>query len=194
MILTQHEHAHPFAVFTIDDVFSEKEIKFLRDFVETQLRKPVRNFTNSDFQNGKIVESTVSKIIYNKIQPVLPESYTDGKGEQWEFTGISKTVMFANVKPGKQFDLHTDTGCEFDIQSNTCSKYTVLVYLNDDFTGGTTTFYSDQFDELFAIFPRTGRILCFDIDMFHKGDMVGSGSKLWVGSELISRCISSPIA
>lgn len=191
-IVTQHLPNKPFAVFTID-VLSNDEIQNLRDFVDTQLHNSVRNFTNSDFLNGRLVEPTISERIYNKILPFLPEIYTDFKDKHWEFVRISKTVMFANVEPGKHFGLHTDTGCEFDLRDNTCSKYTVLVYLNDDFMGGSTTFYSDDFDKLFAITPRVGRILCFDIDMFHKGEVVSGGSKVWIGSELVCRCVSSSI-
>ena len=39
----------------------------------------------------------------------------------------------------------------------------------------------DDFVETVCIRPKTGRILVFDIDRFHKADVVESGTKTWLG-------------
>lgn len=46
-----------------------------------------------------------------------------------------KYIMYAKIKSGEFFGLHTDTGCEYDIIKNKYSKYTVITYLNDDYEG-----------------------------------------------------------
>lgn len=185
-MLTQCVHDKPFSVFTIDNAFTDEELTKLSGFVTEKLTgNVVRSFTNSDFLNGKMVDPTISHLLFSRIQPFLPNTYEDHKGATWKYVGATKTIMFAKVASGKHFGIHTDTGCEYDKVRNLFSKYTVLVYLNDNFTGGHTTFFSDDFQKLFSVAPKRGRILCFDIDMFHKGDEVHTGSKLWVGTEVI---------
>ena len=162
-------HKKPFKVFTIDNAFSAAELSNLALYVHGELDKPQRTFTNSDFQNGKTVNKFISKFIFKKIKPFIPS----------ESLNVIQTIMFARVHTGKFFGVHTDTG--YDINS----KYTVLLYLNDDFEGGSTSFYDDNLTEkLFEIKPVKGRILCFDIDLFHSGDIVTKGTKLWIGTEL----------
>lgn len=179
-MVTQYAN-EPFKVFTMDDVFTEDEITNFKQYVIGQLTTPTRNFTNSDFLNGKIVNKDISRLIYTRIQPYLPNAYQN----TWQFVGSIDTIMCAQVNAGKQFGIHTDTGCEYDTKNNRFSKFTVLIYLNDDFEGGHTTFYSQTFKELFKVAPKRGRVLCFDIDEFHKGEMVTKGIKLWIGTELV---------
>ncbi len=174
----------PYEVFTIDDLFTNEEIDGLAAFVVDAFDKPVRNFTNNDFDNGKLVQPETSGFIYDRLKPFLPDKY-DGAEGAWTFEGVINTIMFAKVQKGKQFGIHTDTGYEYNVATNRFSKYTLLLYLNEDFEGGSTTFFSDRFEELFSVIPKKGRVLCFDIDMFHKGDVVSNGEKLWIGTELV---------
>lgn len=151
-------HKKPFQIFTIDNAFSDEELSDLTLYVHSELDKQEqRTFTSSDFQNGKTVNKNIANSIYDKIKPFII----------YEPLDVIQTIMFARV--------HTDTGYDNN------SKYTVLVYLNDDFEGGSTSFYDDNLTEkLFEIQPVKGRILCFDIDLFHSGDMITKGTKLWI--------------
>ena len=40
-----------------------------------------------------------------------------------------------------EFGLHTDTGIYYNKEENLQGKYTLLVYLNDNYEGGETIFY-----------------------------------------------------
>lgn len=184
MTLTQYSD-FAFEVFTIDDVFTDNELHDLYNHVDFLVNEKPRNFTTSDFVNGKVVHPCISNMLYSKISAHLPQSYTDRNGRTWQYEGAADTVMFAVVDKNKHFGIHTDTGCVHDIANNLYSKYTVLLYLNDDYEGGCTSFYSDTFDENFKVLPKKGRILCFDIDLFHRGEPVLSGSKRWIGTELV---------
>lgn len=174
----------PFEVFTIDNLFTEEELIEFRTFIENT---PTcgRTFTNSEFVNGKIVHEDYSKKIYSKLKKWLPIEYCDNCHISWSYEGTTKVVMFANIQPNQQFGIHTDTGYEYDKVKNLYSKYTLFIYLNDDYEGGTTTFYTDDFIERFKVQPKKGRLLCFDIDLFHSGDKVYNGNKMWIGTELV---------
>jgi hypothetical protein len=183
-MLTQYTKI-PFEVFTLDNVLSDEELTYLTEFVDSQSNINCRTFTNSDFINGKLVEPSISKLLYTKVQPFLPNMYIDSKCSKWKYKGSTDTIMFAKILPGKHFGIHTDTGCEYDRILNKYSKYTMLLYLNDDFKGGHTVFYNDNFKEQFKIQPKKGRILCFDIGLYHSGESVLSGTKKWIGAELV---------
>jgi len=178
-----HYSIIPYQVFTIDGLFTKDELFNFQEYINTHTS--VRSFTNSNFINGKVIDSKLSSGIYHKLVSYLPKEYTDGLGQQWNFKGATRAVMFAKIEPEQHFGIHTDTGYEYNENNNTYSKFTTLLYLNDDYTGGTTTFYTDTFQKKFQIVPKIGRLLCFDIDLFHSGDVVENGLKYWIGTELI---------
>lgn len=179
-----HYSKIPYEVFTIDNVFNEEELNNFKEYIKINSHN-VRTFTNSDFINGKLIDPNISSVIYNKIMPYLPQKYIDSTNKEWFYKGATNAVMFAKVESEKQFGIHTDTGYEYNDSTNSYSKYTLLIYLNDDYDGGTTTFYSNTFHKLYNIIPKKGRILCFDIDLFHSGNMVKNGTKYWIGTELV---------
>lgn len=174
----------PYQVFTIDDIFTTDELSYFQNYIKMN-EECVRNFTNSPFVNGKMINPKISSSIYHKVAPYLPKEYRDHHNQGWVYKGATKAVMFAKVEPDQHFGIHTDTGYEYDEDKNTYSKYTLLLYLNDDYNGGTTTFYTDTFEKTFQIVPKKGRVLCFDIDLFHSGDKVSDGIKCWIGTELV---------
>lgn len=183
-MITQYTNI-PFEIFTIDHIFTENQLQEFNEFVKKESQCPNRPFTQSNFINGKLVHPMISNQIYRAIKPYLPNHYQDQKNQKWEYVDSIQTIMYAVVNTNQNFGIHTDTGYEFDSIKHHYSKYTVLVYLNDSFEGGTTTFYSKDFKPIAQIQPKTGRVLCFDIDLFHSGDPILKGSKRWIGTELI---------
>jgi len=95
-------------------------------------------------------------------------------------------IMTSMYNSGTNFGLHTDTGLYYNKITKEKSKYTVLIYLNDNFEGGQTVFYTDSFQPLKTITPSRGLCIVFDLDQFHEGLKVISGQKYWIGIELIS--------
>lgn len=95
-------------------------------------------------------------------------------------------IMGAVFQPGDAFGIHTDTGLFYDRALSEKSRWTVLIYLNDDFEGGDTVFYDgDTWAETRRVKPEAGKALVFDIDLWHSGSPVTTGVKRWIGCELI---------
>lgn len=176
-----------FEIVTIDDLFSDKEINMFLEWISNNNGDDIRPFTTSNFKNGKIINPEISKLFYKKIRPYLPEKYIDRNNDTWSYLDSCKYVYYSIIKENQNFMIHTDTGAEYDLDNNIFSKYTCLLYLNDDFTGGTTSFYTNELKKTVTIQPKKGRLLIFDIDLFHAGDMVTSGIKNWIGTELICK-------
>jgi hypothetical protein len=180
-------------VFTLDGLFVPTELLELRAYVERALKEG-HPFTPSPFANGKRADPALAADIYRRMRPFLPAVFTDRAGATWRFVGAPDHVMYAEMRPGQQFGLHTDTGCEHDVARNRFSKHTVLVYLNDDFEGGCTAFYDDAFAPLARVRPKEGRVLAFDIDRFHAGEPVLAGTKRWIGTELVAERLPMRVA
>jgi hypothetical protein len=174
----------PFRVFIIDDLYSDKELTMFSDYV-IQTSDKNRCFTNSPFKNGKMIEPEISGLMYDRIKTHLPNEYVDLNGFVWTFRKSVKYIFYSEIKNGQMFGIHTDTGSEYNAVDNLFSKFTVLTYLNDNFEGGKTTFYDHNFIETTQIQPKRGRTLVFDIDLYHKGEMVTKGIKQWIGTELV---------
>jgi hypothetical protein len=91
--------------------------------------------------------------------------------------GLNERMRFYRYGPGQQFDWHRDG--YFERQSGERSLITVLVYLNDKFFGGETSFDEPEIrlGGPMKIVPQTGLALFFDHPLLHKGEPVEVGRK-----------------
>ena len=176
----------PFEIFTIPHLFDDKVAEWKEYVASADVRN--RTFTCAEFKNGKMIRPDISGLMWDRMKPYLPETYTDATGQRWKFTGTTKYIMYAMIEPNQSFPIHTDTGADYSNEAE--SKFTVLVYLNDDFVGGRTQFYDDVFCKTRCVVPQPGVVVAFDINLFHAGMMVTQGTKYWIGTELV--CSRNP--
>ena len=85
-------------------------------------------------------------------------------------------------KPGMRFAPHADGA--YVRNENEMSFYTYLIYLNEEFVGGETTFCSDP---NVVIRPRTGCGLMFLHPLVHEGSLVTNGVKYVARTDVIYR-------
>lgn len=183
----QQHSEHPWEVFTIDNVFSGQTLNDLEEYVHLSLQNKHRRFSNDvKFKNAKEVNTDIADVIWKGILPHLPKAYISRDNCVWSFTGPTSHIMYSKITPEDGgFTIHTDTGCIYDTSQNQFSKFTVLIYLTDQYDGGQTTFYDDNFKKCFDIQPARGRVLVFDISRFHSGSPISHNEKLWIGTELV---------
>jgi hypothetical protein len=103
----------------------------------------------------------------------------------FKVVGACPSIFYGKICQNQSFVTHTDTGSVFDKKNNLYSKFTMLIYLNYDFLGGETVFYDNNLLETCRITPKKNKTLIFDIDLFHSGSIVTSGTKYWIGTELL---------
>ena len=87
----------------------------------------------------------------------------------WRPVGLNERFRFYRYDVGQQFDWHRDGS--FARENGERSRWTLLIYLNEDFEGGATTV--GELD----IQPQTGLALCFAHHRMHKGQPVLKGRK-----------------
>jgi predicted 2-oxoglutarate/Fe(II)-dependent dioxygenase YbiX len=90
--------------------------------------------------------------------------------------GLPKDLRFYKYLPGQRFKMHKDGPWR---ENGLTSKLTLLVYLNDGFSGGETEFRE------FIVTPAKGAALVFVHDTWHAGAEVTAGTKYVLRSDIL---------
>ncbi|MFZ6658460.1 prolyl hydroxylase family protein [Undibacterium sp. TJN19] len=90
--------------------------------------------------------------------------------------GLPRDLRFYKYTPGQRFKMHKDGPWTED---GMVSKLTMLVYLNEEFTGGSTDFRDC------SIQPETGSALFFIHDTWHEGAAIQDGYKYVLRSDVL---------
>ena len=177
-------------VFTIDNFFSREEcqqyIELSEDygFEEATVTSATGSVRISKLRNNDRVmfkNKEVAEWLFDRLIDFVPSEF-DGRAAK----AVNELFRFYRYEPGQQFDWHQDFPYERD--NGEKSYLTLLVYLNDDFEGGETSFddsYSDEpFDE-FSVQPTAGMALLFLHETHHKGEKVLNGCKYVLRSDVM---------
>lgn len=93
--------------------------------------------------------------------------------------GLNELFRFYKYAPGQAFKKHRDQS--FIRNESEASYYTLLIYLNDDYTGGETVF------NLHEIQPQKGIALLFLHDLEHEGKCIHTGVKYVLRTDIMYR-------
>lgn len=177
-------------VFTVDRFFTpdecDKYIQISEDFgfedalISTQrgqvLRTNVRNNQRVMFKNDEIAE-----FLWERASEFVPNEY-DGRSA----VGVNELLRFYRYDPGQRFNWHRDFPFERD--NGEKSFLTFMIYLNDDFEGGETSFedsYSDELFDPFSVVPQQGMALFFVHGTHHIGELVTRGRKYMLRTDVM---------
>jgi hypothetical protein len=85
--------------------------------------------------------------------------------------GLNERLRFYRYTAGERLGLHRDGF--YQRANGEQSLWTLMVYLNQDFTGGATYFAREQL----SVIPQTGLALVFPHYFWHEGRPVAAGRK-----------------
>lgn len=173
-------------ILTIRDLLSPTECLDLIQRIESLKPRVATINTASgpvisrDIRNNERVifeDRPLADMLFDRIRSQAP-------AEIHGMTLVGANEMFRcyRYKPGMRFAPHADG--PFVRNDNEQSFYSFLVYLNDGFKGGATTFFTNP--EV-AIQPETGMGLLFQHPIIHEGSIVTSGVKYVARSDLMYR-------
>jgi len=123
----------------------------------------------------------------------VPPTVIDNHGCRWEAVGLNECWRLAKYFPGDVFQSHIDAS--FQKNSNERSMYTVNIYMNDEFEGGSTRFYksSDEKHVDFACKPKTGLCVIFrqppGAYYLHDGEKLHNGIKYLLRTDVMYKRI-----
>jgi predicted 2-oxoglutarate/Fe(II)-dependent dioxygenase YbiX len=101
----------------------------------------------------------------------LVKEHVPSEVEGWDAKGLNEQFRIYRYKDGQQFKVHPDGA--FKRNENEHSKITIIIYLNEGFTGGETEFVMPHE----VIEPLSGTLLLFSHKQLHKGNPVLEGTK-----------------
>ena len=173
---------------SIYNVFSEKECKDLINVVEKIGFTKASLFTDvdgkehyhTDVRNSmrKIIDDDgFAKLLEKRIYEHIPKTYNG-----LTYHSINRRFRFLKYEKGGFFARHKDNNYK---TKDTISLITILIYLNEDYKGGYTTFFANVDDkEGFTLEPKTGMISLMDQDIGHYVPELVEGVKYVIRTEL----------
>lgn len=119
--------------------------------------------------------------LFARIAPHAPAEMCFEESSKVTLFGLNTPLRVYRYDVGQSFGVHIDQS--YRGPDETLSRLTFMVYLNDDFEGGETTFPPlDQVVE-----PRTGRMVLFQHAVEHAGEVVTRGTKYVLRSDVLYR-------
>ncbi len=97
--------------------------------------------------------------------------------KEWNSIGINPNFRCYKYNIGQQFNWHTDGPKKYSAKKK--SHLSLLLYLNDDFYGGATVFQNLE------VKPKRGSILLFPHSLLHAGEVLYSGTKYILRTDVI---------
>ena len=135
--------------------------------------------------NDRVIwdDSDQADALWQRLKDVIPPMFHN----VWRASGLNERLRFYRYEPGQYFDWHSDG--RFWRSQVEESHFTFMMYLNDDYEGGETTFRAvpDRPDEDLVVVPRTGMGLMFHHPLWHRGSEVLSGRKYVLRSDVMYR-------
>jgi hypothetical protein len=109
---------------------------------------------------------------------------TERAGPDFVFSEISEIVKVYKYEIGQKFSFHKDMDEVFDTKK---SIFTLLIYLNSNYSGGRTTFRKEEIfaTDLIEIEPEPGKALIFRHGVWHSSSPVTEGTKYVLRLDLL---------
>ncbi len=174
-------------IFVIEDFLAPEECRRYIEWSETTgyedalVSSPRGQVLRTDVRNNQRVifdSPELAAELWERVEDFMPLEIEDEESESYHPIGLNERLRFYRYDPGEQFDWHQDF--PFERASNQRSFWTLMIYLNDGFEGGETSFedsYSDEPFDPFHVCPQAGMALCFAHHVYHKGEPVVRGRK-----------------
>lgn len=116
----------------------------------------------------------LAELLWEKGRPFIPERIGNSTA-----IGLNELFRFYHYQRGHQFKGHYD---ESYIRNELeASYFTFMIYLNDNFQGGDTTFQG------LRIQPKQGMALIFLHSLYHEGSEVTQGVKYVLRTDVMYR-------
>lgn len=147
-------------IFRVEEsqIFPAKETVVSQNTLDDNLQS--RNNFKVYLDNQELAD-----IIYESLYKHLAKI----KHEEYSPSSIHSNLRVYKYIPGQEFKKHRDGG--IGVSKEEKSLYSLLIYLNDNFSGGSTRFNNID------IIPKQGSALFFPHELEHSGEIVSTGNK-----------------
>lgn len=133
--------------------------------------KAVRNNSRITF-----VDHDLADRLWEKFKPFAVERFANSR-----VLGFNEMFRFYKYEPGQRFKRHIDGS--YVRNEEEASYFTFMIYLNDDFEGGHTSFQHHE------VKPKKGTALVFYHGMKHTGEEIITGTKYVLRTDVMYKLI-----
>ena len=160
---------------------SKKTIKINPDFFRTGKKtKKKRERKEKPIFTPSLRPNNIKKQLLQRIKHYIPHIY---RGKQ--FHSINERLRFLKYETDDNFNRHMDA-CYSDESNNISSMITILIYLNENYEGANTTFFTNSNDNKgFSLVPKIGMVCLMDQDIQHEVPQLLNGIKYALRTELM---------
>ena len=124
-------------------------------------------------------DPALAATLWDRVKSSLPTEY-----QGWQPCMVNERLRVVRYEVGERTTIHFDG--PFTRSPTEKSIFTLMVYLNEDFTGGQTNFYrSSSYEPSFQVQPKTGTAVLFDHRFVHEGSVVTQGTKLILRTDVM---------
>ncbi len=123
-------------------------------------------------------DEVLATTIWEALEPFAPSKFGNSKA-----IGLNELFRFYKYQAGQQFKKHRDQS--YVRNETEASYFTFMIYLNDGYEGGETTFQD------FSINPKQGTALIFQHHLLHAGTEVKQGVKYVLRTDIMYRLDAS---
>lgn len=169
-------------IFTVTNVLSPDECEGFIELAEARgfEQAPIggTEIINLEVRkNGRVIidDPELAASLWERLAPWMPPSFGLHRA-----VGLNERFRYYRYTEGEYFNWHGDGS--FVRSDGERSLFTAMIYLNDDFEGGTTDFWGGR-----SIAPRRGMALLFEHRRLHRGAAVTRGSKYVLRSDVMYR-------
>lgn len=163
----------------------DKSLKNVQRISDKNMKKGNNNYENTirDCQRIMIDSVPFSKVLEKKLEHFIPKTINENK-RIYNFEYINPRFRFLKYQDSGHFIRHKDEN--YITKKNEKSFITILIYLNYDYEGAYTRFFSDPYDKVgLSLTPETGMVCLMQQDIEHEVPMIQSGIKYVIRTELM---------
>ncbi|CAM2010820.1 prolyl hydroxylase family protein [Acanthopleuribacter pedis] len=169
-------------LWTLDDVYSPAECaRIIADINASELKPAGKNPNYRNQDRVMRDDPAAAEDLFQRLRSRIPKQMGP-----LSLVGLNERLRYYRYAPGQGFAPHVDHW--FRPNPRQITLLTVLVYFNDDFTGGETHF-EEQLTEteqfLKTVEPKPGRVAIFQHMVTHEGRPVRSGYKYAMRTDVV---------
>lgn len=171
--------------------------------------------SNSDYppsyrNNERLVidDPALANRMFARLAPYAPDTIPQGKVDSaeenyWHLESINERFRFCRYRQGQQFNIHQDGVHHRGDHLQSCLTFMIYLTDGDEFEGGDTIFYSagpggDDSGQAARVIgrvrPQAGSLILFDHTLWHAGEIVTSGIKHILRSDVMYRRLPAKLS
>jgi prolyl 4-hydroxylase len=178
-----------------------ERVFLIHDFLSSgECAEFIRRAEGQTWESGTVGQDVVSEVrnndrillddpslaaeLFQRARPWLPAEQ-EGKS----LVGFNERWRYYRYRPGQTFKPHRD-GSYQRLETGDSSRLTFMIYLNDALAGGRTRFFASMQEAFLGcpyleVRPQTGTALVFVHRIWHEGEVVESGQKYVLRTDIM---------